>query len=189
VLKRIVIEKRRIVLPILIALIANAVAYALVVYPLASLVAGGEARAAAAAAALKAAERDQTTAAATVAGKARAEQELAKFYTDVLPRDLGAAGRVMYLQLAQLARECSLRYTRRALETEPVRQSRLATLTMTMTLEGTYQDIRRFIYRIETGAPFVVIDNVALGQGREPNGPLALTLVLSTFYRETGDGT
>jgi Tfp pilus assembly protein PilO len=189
VLKRVIIEKRRFVLPILIVLVANIAAYALVVYPLASSVAGGETRAAAAAAALQAAERDQATAAAMVAGKARAEQELAKFYTDVLPRDLGAAQRVMYLQLAQLARECSLRYTRRALVAEPVRQSKLSTLAMTMTLEGSYEDIRRFIYKIETGTPFVVIDNVALGQGREPNGQLALTLVLSTFYQVAGDGT
>ncbi len=41
----------------------------------------------------------------------------------------------------------------------------------------------------ETGEPFVVIDNVALGQGREPDGPLAVTLELSTFYRVGGDGT
>jgi Tfp pilus assembly protein PilO len=188
VLRRIVIEKRRFVLPILIGLVANVAMYALVVYPLASSVAGGEARAAAATAALKAAERDQASAAATVAGKARAEQELAKFYAEVLPRDLGAANKTMYLQVAQLAGECGLRYTRRAMEEEPVRQSKLAALTMTMTLEGSYADIRRFIYKIETGEPFVVIDNVALGQGREANGPLALTLVLSTFYRVTGDG-
>ena len=173
-LKRIVIEKRLFILPILIALVLNAIAYALVIYPLASSVAGGEQRAAAA---------------ATVAGKARAEQELAKFYKDVLPPDLPSAGRMMYLQLAQLARECNLRYTRRALNAEPLHESHLVTLQMTMTLEGSYEDIRRYIYRIESGAPFVVIDNVALGQGREPEGPLALTLQLSTFFRVTGNGT
>ena len=188
-LKRIIIEKRLFLLPILVALAANAAVYALVVYPLADSVAGGEARAAAAAAGLKTAERDQATAAATVAGKARAEKDLAAFYADVLPQDLAAAGRVMYLQLAQLARECNLRYARRALETASARESKLVTLTMTMTLEGNYEDIRRFVYRIETGTPFVVIDNVALAQGREPASPLALTLVLSTFYRVTGDGT
>ena len=188
-LKRIVIEKRLFILPILIALVLNAIAYALVIYPLASSVAGGEQRAAAAAAALKTAQREQATAAATVAGKARAEQELAKFYKDVLPPDLPSAGRMMYLQLAQLARECNLRYTRRALNAEPLHESHLVTLQMTMTLEGSYEDIRRYIYRIESGAPFVVIDNVALGQGREPEGPLALTLQLSTFFRVTGNGT
>jgi Tfp pilus assembly protein PilO len=189
VLRRIFIEKRLFILPILIALAANAVAYGLVIYPLASSVAGGEERAAAATAALRSAERDQAAAAATVAGKVRAEQALAKFYKDVLPADLSVAGRMMYLQLAQLARECNLRFTRRALDAEPLRDSQLEALRMTMTLEGSYEDIRRFIHRIESGASFIVIDNVSLGQGREPNGPLALTLELSTFYRVTGHGS
>jgi hypothetical protein len=58
-----------------------------------------------------------------------------------------------------------------------------------MTLEGSYEDIRHFIYRIESDASLVVIDNVSIGQGREPNGPLALTLELSTFYLVAGNGT
>jgi len=189
VLKRVVIEKRLFILPILIALAANAVAYALVIYPLASSVAGGEQRAAAAAVALETAERDAASARATVTGKARAEEELAKFYKAILPQDLSRAGRMMYLQVAQLARECNLRYERRMLERETLRESTLQALRMTLTLEGGYEDVRRFIHKIETGAAFVVIDNVALGQGREPNGPLALTLELSTFYRVAQNGT
>lgn len=187
-LKRIFVEKRLIVLPILIALAVNAAVYAGVVYPLASSAAGGEQRAADAAARLKAAERDQASAAAAVAGKARAEKDLARFYKEILPTDLGSAGRLMYLQLAQLARECNLRYSRRMLDAEPLRESTLDVVRMTMTLEGSYEDLRRFIHRIETGAPFIVIDNVALGQGREPNGPLALTLELSTFYSRGRNG-
>jgi Tfp pilus assembly protein PilO len=189
VLKRIFIEKRLIILPILGALAANLIAYAAVIYPLATSVSGGEQRAAAAAVALKIAVRDQASAAATVTGKARAEKALAKFYKEILPADLPAAGRVMYLQLAQLARECNLRYARRMLDSAPVRESSLDALTMNMTLEGTYEDIRRFIYRIETGTPFVVIDNVALGQGREPNSSLAVTLDLTTYYRVARNGT
>jgi Tfp pilus assembly protein PilO len=95
----------------------------------------------------------------------------------------------MYLQVAQLARECNLRYERRALDSETLRDSALQALTMTLTLEGTYEDIRRFIHQIQTGAPFVVIDHLALGQGREPSGPLAVTLELSTFYRVGPHGT
>ena len=188
-LKRIFIEKRLFILPVLGVLAANVIAYAAVIYPLAASVAGSEERAATAAVMLKAAEREQAAAAATVNGKARAEKELAKFYQDILPLDFETAGRVMYLQVAQLARECNLRYTRRMLEPEAVRESSLAALTMNMTLEGSYEDIRRFIYRIETGSPFIVIDNVALAQGREPNSPLAVTLDLSTYYRVGRNGT
>jgi len=189
VLKRIVLEKRLFLLPIVIALSANVTAYVLVIYPLASSVAGGEQRATQAAAALGAAERDAASARATVTGKARAEEELAKFYKAILPQDLSSAGRMMYLEVARLARQCNLRYERRTLEPEAFRESSLEALRMTLTLEGGYEDIRRFIHRIETGEPFVVIDNVALGQGREPDGPLAVTLELSTFYRVGGDGT
>ncbi len=188
-LKRIFIEKRKFILPVLGVLAANLLAYAVVIYPLASSVAEGEQQAASADAVLKAAERDQASAAATVAGKARAEKELAKFYKEILPADLESAGRMMYLQLAQLARECNVRYSRRMLDWQPVRESRLVAVTMNMTLEGSYEDIRRFIYRIETGSPFIVIDNVALGQGRDSNSPLAVSLDVSTYYRVARNGT
>lgn len=188
-LRRILAEKRAFVLPIAIAAVANLAVYALVVFPLASAVAGGEQRAQAAQAALRAAERDQASAAALVASKDRAREELARFYGEILPADLSSAGRMMYLRLAQLARECNLRYERRMLDSERVHESSLGTLKMTMVLQGSYEDIRRFIHGLETAAPFVVIDSVALGQGPEPAGPLALNLQLSTFYRATDDGT
>ena len=189
VLKRILAEKRAFVLPLAAAAAVNIVAYALVVFPLATAVAGGEQRAQAARTVLIAAERDQASAAGLVASRDRAREELKRFYGEVLPADLSSAGRMMYLRLAQLARECNLRYERRMLDPERVHESSLGTLKMTMVLQGSYEDIRRFIYGLETGAPFVVIDNVALGQGPEPTGPLALSLQLSTFYRATDDGT
>ena len=188
-LKRIFVEKRLIILPIAIALAVNLVAYALVVFPLASSVAGGEERARASQIALNAAERDQASAAALVSGKDHARDELARFYREILPVDLSSANRMMYLRVAQLARECNLQYERRMMDPDRLRESTLSTLKMTMVLEGSYEDVRRFIHRLESGAPFVVIDNVALGPGPEPNGPLALTVELSTFYRTTGDGT
>jgi len=189
VLKRMFLEKRLMILPIVFALLANLVAYALVVYPLSASVAGGEQRATAARTALRAAERDQAAAAALVSGKDRAREELARFYGKILPADESSASRMMYLRIAQLARECNLRYERRTTEPEHLRESTLSTLKTTMVLVGSYEDIRRFIYRLETGEPFVVLDNVALGPGPEPNGPLALTVELSTFYRTPSNGT
>lgn len=188
-LKRIVFEKRLFLLPIVVVLAANVIAYGLAIYPLAASVAGGEERAMRAAAALKTAEREAASARATVTGKARAEEELAKFYQAVLPPDLSSAGRMMYLEVARLARQCNLRYERRTLEPETRRESSLEALRMTLTLEGGYEDIRRFIHQIETGQPFVVIDHVALEQGRDRDGAIAVTLELSTFYRVATDGT
>jgi hypothetical protein len=50
-------------------------------------------------------------------------------------------------------------------------------------LAGDWDDIRQLIYDIETGPDFIVIDNVGLSEGSEPNAPLALELQLSTYYR------
>ncbi len=56
---------------------------------------------------------------------------------------------------------------------------------MNYSLTGDWDDIRQLIYEIETGADFVVIDNVRLVEGAEANAPLSLTLDLSTYYRVT----
>jgi hypothetical protein len=51
-----------------------------------------------------------------------------------------------------------------------------------MTLAGDYDDIRAFIYELETDPAFVVIDNVVLAEG-VANAPLSLAMELSTYYR------
>ncbi len=53
---------------------------------------------------------------------------------------------------------------------------------MTMALEGDYENIRRFIYQLESGSDFVVIDSVALAQDAQAGAPLTLTLGLSTYF-------
>src|ERR1700733_7243496 len=94
--KRIFVEKRAVAIPLFVALIANVLVYALVVYPLARRAAGAVDRAGTAATALRAAERDQAAALALVTGKARAEEELATFFDKVLPPDRVAANRMTY---------------------------------------------------------------------------------------------
>ena len=61
-------------------------------------------------------------------------------------------------------------------------------MRITMSLRGDYDDIRRFIYHVESGTDFIVIDSVALRQGAEPGDPLVLDLGLSTYYRVGPDG-
>ena len=73
-LKRILDEKRAIIVPLVIAALLNVAAYALVVYPLVVKSTGAADRAEAAARDLKAAERDQAVARALVTAKSRAEQ-------------------------------------------------------------------------------------------------------------------
>src|SRR5262249_870355 len=97
--RRILAEKRAAIVPLLLGLVANVVAYALWVYPLGVKSAGAQDRAAAAARGMQAAERDYEAARALVAGKSRAEQELSTFYDKVLPADQGSALRLTYATL------------------------------------------------------------------------------------------
>jgi hypothetical protein len=180
--RRIIAEKRRLVVPLAIVLAANASISAGFVYPLWLSVEGASGRAEAAAAAVRAADQRHRQAQATVAGKARADQELQRFYREVLPADLAAARRITYLRVAQLAERQNLRYERRTVAVEAIRDSRLQRLKMTMVLAGAYGDVRRFIHQLETSSDFVVIDDVSIAQGEDRNAPLVLTLGVSTFF-------
>src|SRR5256885_6649735 len=102
--KRIVAEKRALIVPLVIGVIANAAAYALWVYPLGVKSAGAADRAANATRSLQAAERELAGARELVAGKARAEQELSTFFDKVLPADLASARDLTYATLPSLAR-------------------------------------------------------------------------------------
>ena len=90
--RRILIEKRMLIIPLAFGIAANIGIYAAVVYPRGVKSANAAGRASAAVDGLRAAERDFESAKALVAGKSRAEQEISTFYDEVLPADLIAAG-------------------------------------------------------------------------------------------------
>jgi Tfp pilus assembly protein PilO len=181
-LRRVAAEKRTTLIVLALAVVANAGAYLFVVRPLATRSAGATDRAAAAAAAAKAAESELAIARELVAGKARADEELAAFYQKILPTDLTAARRMTYASLPALARKTNVDYaTRRFDPVDPERNERLARLTIRMILEGEYENLRQFIHQLETAPEFIIIDDVTLS---ESSGDTALTLRinLSTYY-------
>lgn len=185
-IRRVLDEKRRLVWPLVIALLANVVLYAVAVYPLARKVRGAEAQAEIARAARSAAQREHTVARATLEGKDRAHRELRKFYAEILPSDQPAARRITYLRLARLAREAGLEPGRSAFSALPVKESALTKLSTALDLQGDYGAIRRFVYLLETAPEFTIIENVTLASGGQ--GGLHLTLQLATYYRTSGDG-
>jgi len=185
--RRVIGEHRRVVVPLAVALGVNVVLYAAVVYPLGQRVANIEQRDHNAEEQLLAAQRDHAQAAGTLSGKDRAATELATFYKEVLPSDLAGARRLTHLRLAQLARESNLKFVRATFEPVLERNRTLTRLKIEMVLSGSYADMRAFIHQLETSAEFVVIDNVELGEGAE-GGPLSVTLQLSTYYRDTTNG-
>jgi len=183
--RRIVREHRRMVVPLAIALGVNLVVYGGVVYPLSQRVANIEQRDRTAEEELMAAQRDHAQAAGTLTGKDRAAAELTTFYKDVLPSDLAGARRLTQLRLAQLARESKLKFIRATFEPVAPRSRTLTQLKIEMALAGAYTDMRAFLHELEAAPEFVVIDNIELGQGAD-GGPLGVTLHLSTYYRDTG---
>lgn len=186
-LRRVLRERRALVLPVAIALAANALIYAAAVVPLAQSVSRASARAEAMAAALRSGKARHAAALATVESKHRADEQLKKFYKDVLPSDSAAARRIAYTRLEQLARQFNLRPARTGTEPVADRDSSLARLLVTMIVAGDYQDIREFIYELESSSEFVVIENVALAQSEDANAPLVLTIEVSTYYRAKGE--
>lgn len=181
--KRILIEKRRLVVPLALAILANIAVYALVVRPLDIKSRGAVDRATAAANALRSSERDYAAAQALVSGKTRADEELATFYDQVVPPDLPTARRMTYATLPALARRANLKYEQRRTDIEPpAKNARLGHLQIRMVLQGDYASVRRFIYAVETAPEFIIIDDMTLSQN-DPNKPVLLTLVLSTYYR------
>jgi hypothetical protein len=186
--RRIVSEKRSVMVPLAVAVALNVLLYGLVVYPLGRRSAGAADRAAAAAAARGAAERDFAVAQALVTGKARAEEELNAFYTKVLPPDLAAARRMTYASLPMLAERTDVQYVRRSYDVEELqRDSELGRLMIRVVLQCDYDAFRDFIYQLERAPEFVIIDDLTLVEATEGE-PLTLTLNLSTYFHVKRDG-
>jgi Tfp pilus assembly protein PilO len=183
-LKRILVEKRALATPLLLVLVVNVLVYALVVYPLVQRSAGAANRATLAASARQAAERDFANAQGLVTGKTRAEEELATFYTKVLPADFISASRPIYARLPALAKTANVRYEGSTFEVDPsTKNERFGRLHTKWVLQGDYENLRRFIFELETSPEFVIIDGVTLAQA-EPGKPTTLDLELSTYYRK-----
>jgi Tfp pilus assembly protein PilO len=181
-LRRVLHEHRRTLVPLLVALVINVLAYAFLVYPLSRQVADVAGRDERAARALEAAKQEHAQAAGTLTGKDRAATELTTFYRNVLPANVSSARRLVYLRLHQLAREAGMRYSRMANEIVEERTSTLSRLKTEMELGGSYPSMRAFVHQLETSPEFVVIDNVELTED-DQGGELKMKLQLSTYFR------
>ena len=182
-LKRAFDEKRRLVIPVAAGLAINLILFVGVVYPMRARVRSAEQREQAAAASLVAAQREDQSARGLVQGKTQTSTALAAFYQDVLPTTWAGARNITYLHLQQLAEQHHLRLARRNCDPEPSPKGPLRRVRCTMALEGNYDEVRLFIYDVETGTDFIVIDGVALSESAEAGGALQLSINLSTYYK------
>ena len=188
-LRRVVSERRAIVLPLAVGLAANALAYVLIVRPLGVKSEGAAERAVRASNTLRAAEQDAAQAQALVTGKTDADEELGAFYQKVLPADLTAARRMTYASLPALARKTGVRYEARSTAIDNLQgDTRLGHMTIHMVLQGEYENIREFLYQLESAPEFVIIDDVTIASGADEERQ-TLTINLSTYYRVGPDAS
>jgi type II secretory pathway pseudopilin PulG len=179
-------EHRRVLVALGILAVANVGILALAVYPLSLKVSASQRRADAAAGRLAQVQRDVSRVHATLATTEQADKDLARFYADVLPRDVSAARRQTYAHLAELADEHNLAVTRRTYTIDDAYKGRLQRLQIAMVLTGEYPDIRDFIFSLETSPEFVVIEDVSVAEGARLESGLTVNLQLATYFR--GDG-
>jgi hypothetical protein len=121
--------------------------------------------------------------------KALAEQQLKKFYEDVLPPGAREAQEMTKFALERLARESGVIEKNSQTGYEPVKESRLERFISRVVLDGPYQNIRRFLYALEMAQPFVVIEKVELSPSNESGmatgtqgNTIEVTLEISTYY-------
>ena len=93
-----------------------------------------------------------------------------------------------YASLPALAQRTNVRYeTRRFDPVEPEKDARLGGLKIRMVLQGDYENLRQFIYELESAPEFVIIDDVTLTEGQA--GEIAdAHLDLSTYYTVRPNG-
>ena len=182
--RRVLREHRRLVLPLTITLIVNLLVYGFIVRPFSDRVANIAQRDAAAAQSLAAARQEHNLATGTLTGKDRGSQELARFYKDVLPRDLPSARRLTHVRVPEIADQFRVDFFNASVS-PPARakESSLVRYSSKVELAGSYRDIRSFIHELETVPEFVVIDDVSLSEEDAEGGTLGLTLQLSTYYQ------
>ena len=180
---RIIREHRAALLPLGIMLAINIIALVAVVLPLAQRVASNEQRADTAERQRAQAEEEFKRAQAVREAQMQASADLATFYAEVLPSSVAAARRILQLKLPQTAREHGLFYEGSGTTEEALQDSSLLRLTMLVRLSGEYDDIRAFIYQLETSPDFVVIGNLRLAEGTRSDASLGVSLEVSTYYR------
>jgi Tfp pilus assembly protein PilO len=180
---RVVHEHRNALVPLGIILAVNLVLLLVVVLPLSRRVAANEQRAITAARSATLAEAEFRRAEAVRDEQSRATADLETFYKEVLPADVESARRTVQSKTMRVADAHHVKYRRGASNTEATRESSLERFTYAMTLSGSYDDIRAFIYDLETAPEFVIIDNMVLAEGSNTDAPLALSVELSTYYR------
>jgi Tfp pilus assembly protein PilO len=182
--KRVFTERRAVLIPLTILLVGNLIVLAAVVWPLQRSVAGAQDAQYQATKSVADARALEAEAKADRDSKDRADIELRKFYSEVLPKDDRTAISVATFSLSRLADAAHVTFKVGQWDREAVRDSRLSRVTGQVTLIGEYANIRKFLYEVETAQEFVIVDSVELGTASavQSDSLLELGLSVSTYF-------
>ena len=156
-LRRALVEKRPLVLLVVAVVAVDAALYALVISSSRAR-AVAERRAERAESGHDEARQGLAAAEAARAGTTTAAAAVDSFYRDALVME------------------------QRVTVSDRVEEGRLGRLRMTMRLEGDYRNLRRFVYALETGAEFIVIEEIALRDGDRDDSVQVLTIGLAIYF-------
>jgi len=186
VVRRALAEKRRILVPLALFAALNVVLYVVVVFPLGRQVKAAEAESRAQHEGLAAARLEYQSAKATVSAKQQADASLQQFYKETLPTDASVARMLTYSRLSQLAKQANVKLEHGNNTVTDEKGSTLSKLTTTYALSGEYRDVRKFIYSLETAPEFVVLENVALSSGGDPQARgLTMNIAIATYFKSS----
>jgi hypothetical protein len=184
---RIFSERRRVIVPVLVFLLANAAGLGYVFWLQQSMDAARASRDQALYN-LTLARKNEKDAEGQKTSRDLAEVELRRFYGDVLPKSLASAINVLNFWLGKVAVTSHVSYHAGSYDHAPVRDSRLTKVTGSITLSGVYADVRRFLYELETSQEFIVIEKVELSQPNSAQGNAQLEVALSVATYFVTDG-
>ena len=183
--RRIFDERKAILLPLVVVVVANVAVLVLGILPLRTAVAMAESDATQATLQLGEARRQQRDAEQARASREGADNGLRRFYNEVLPRDLTTAQKTLNLWVTEAARDAGLEFQGSQFDWGEVRDSALSRAFSRITLQGSYSSIRRFLHAVETAEEFVVVESVELVQQADQgaaSGALEVSLVVSTYF-------
>ena len=187
---RIYQERRRVLLPLALVLIANVAAFLLAVVPLQSSMEATETDERAAAAELANAKRVSDRANAASKSRVQADAQLKEFYGSILPKNFATAQKTTSAWLEQASADAGLSFKSSRFLLDDKDDSRLTRASTTTTLQGRYADIRRFLHAVESAEEFIVVERVEIVQsdttqlGRD--NALTVELTVSTYFLAPG---
>ncbi|MBM2837821.1 MAG: hypothetical protein HW415_446 [Deltaproteobacteria bacterium] len=81
------------------------------------------------------------------------------------------------------AERLNLKIESASYQPSPVKDSGLVQVTVTMPVTGSYADIKRFVYDLETSPRLFIIENLSLGSGKGQEGDISLKLTVAAHFK------